>query len=290
MITLPPVRPGDAIRVSASTYIAYLQCPDSVLARYRGEYGPESRASFRGGLAHRLFARHLNEGPIAPERFEQTCREEIGASSLNHKLAAMRLKPSELSGIVAEAQALYERFRSFPSDGFEGAEIAIEHDAGTEVELVGSIDARFDDHDGVRLVDWKTGNLGEPLPQLRFYALLWALERRRLPDIVEAVSIRTGERLRETPTTAIAQETADNVAALVDAVRTAWEREVSLPRQGGPSCRFCPMLDRCEEGAAATYVLDERSRAVTIVEAPTPVGLTPGRSASVGDQHPEAVG
>ncbi len=275
MIELPPVVTGDPIRISASSYVTYLQCPDSALARFRGEYGPDSRASFRGGLAHRLFARHLNEGPITAERFEQVCREEIGASSLNHKLGALRLKPSELGGIIAEAQALYDRFTSFPSDGFEGAEIEIQHDAGADVELIGSIDARFDDHDGVRLVDWKTGDLGEPLPQLRFYALLWGMHRSRLPDVVEAVSIRTGERLREVPTREIAEETAANVAELVDEIRRAWQRDDALPRRGGPSCRFCPMLDRCEEGAAAMSLLDERS---------VPVAVSAGR------EHPQAVG
>ena len=153
------------------------------MARFRGEYGPESVASFKGGLAHRLFARHLTNGPISTDAFPQVCREEIGGSTLNHKLGALRLKPSELSALIAETQALYERFTAFPSEGFAGAEIFIEHDAGEDVELIGSIDARFDDVAGVRLVDWKTGELGDPMPQLRFYSLLWALNRGELPAV-----------------------------------------------------------------------------------------------------------
>ncbi len=255
MIIMPPVEPGDPIRVSASAYVTYLQCPDSALARFRGEYPPESHASFRGGLAHRLFARHLNQGPIGAAEFEQVCREEIGGSMLNHKLAALRLKPSELQRLIAEAQDLYDRFTSFPADGFQGAEIFIEHSSAEDVEMVGSIDARFDDQQGVRLVDWKTGDLGDPMPQLRFYALLWALEKKALPDIVEAVSVKTGERRREVPTVAVAEETAATVARLVNDIRRAWASDSGLPREGGPACRFCPLLDDCEEGAAAITVL-----------------------------------
>ena len=255
MIDLPPVDPGDAIRVSASNYVTYLQCPDSAMCRYRGEFGPDSQASFRGGLAHRIFARHLTSGPIAAGDFEQVCRQEIGGSNLNHKLAALRLKPSELGGLIAEARELYERFTAFPSEGFQGAEILIEHPSADAVELVGSIDARFDDDEGVRLVDWKTGDLGDPMPQLRFYSLLWALDGGSLPDRVEAVSIKTGERLSEVPTTDQATETATTVAELINAVRGAWATDSELPRRGGPACRFCPILDRCEEGSAAVSML-----------------------------------
>ena len=254
-IVLPDMIDGEHIRVSASSYVTFLQCPDSAMARYRGEYGPESRASFRGGLAHRLFARHLNDGPIASADFEQVCREEIGSSTLNHKLASLKLKPSELARVIAEAQALYERFTSFPSDGFDGAEIFIEHDAGGDVEIIGSIDARFNDADGVRLVDWKTGDLGDPMPQLRFYALLWALEKGSLPAVVEAVSIKTGERLMEQPTVDVALETAEGVRRLVNAIRQGWKSQTQLARHGGPACRFCPLLESCDEGRSAAAVL-----------------------------------
>lgn len=254
-ITLPDVVEGDHIRVSASSYVTYLQCPDSAMARFRGEYGPESRASFRGGLAHRLFARHLEEGPIEASEFEQVCRQEIGGSNLNHKMVDLGLKPSELAGLISEARSLYERFTAFPADGFEGAEIFIEHDAGADVELVGSIDARFDDEDGVRLVDWKTGDLGDPMPQLRFYALMWVMARHTLPSVVEAISVKTGERLREQPTLVTIQDTARGVSDLVNAIRRGWESDVQLPRHGGPACRFCPLLDRCDEGRAAATVL-----------------------------------
>ena len=104
-------------------------------------------------------------------------------------------------------------------------------------------------------VDWKTGDLFDPLPQLRFYSLLWALDRGVLPAVVEAVSVKTGERLREVPTVSLAEKTAATVRDLVNAARRSWVTGEDLPRFGGPGCRYCPILDRCEEGSAAVRVL-----------------------------------
>lgn len=127
----------------------------------RGVFGPDSRASFSGGLAHRVFARHLGQGSIDPDGFNQVCREEIGSSSLNMKMAALGLgKPSVLAPLIEEVQALYQRFRNVPVDGFVGAEVDLAAEPADGVNLVGKVDAVFGDDSGPRLVDWKTGELG----------------------------------------------------------------------------------------------------------------------------------
>jgi hypothetical protein len=259
LVRFPPVPPGPPIRVSASTYSTYLQCPDAALARLRGEYGPDSPASFKGGLAHRIFARHLTKGTIAPEEFEQVCRQEIGGSTLNHKMAALHLKPSELRELIAEMSAMYERFTRLPQEGFVGAEVELAVEPTEGVELVGSIDAVYEADGSVRLVDWKTGDLGDPEPQLRFYAMGWALDRQRPPSVIEAVSVRTGERLSfETDQESI-EHTAGLVAELVGAVRAAWMSGTEIGRRGGPGCGYCPLLESCAEGRAALTVLSQTS-------------------------------
>lgn len=251
------IGPGEPIRISASTFMSYLDCPESAMARLRGEYGPESVAAFRGGLAHRIFAKHLAEGPIDVQQFNQICKQEIGGSnSLNNKVAALKLKMSEIDGVIAEAQALYERFKAFPSDGFSGAEIAIEHDAGDGVTLFGAVDARFDDDDGVRLVDWKTGDLGDPMPQLHFYTALWALEYQVLPVRVEAVSVKTGERQAEQPSREQTEHVIAEIGRFAAAARESWSTGAELARNGGPKCRWCPLLDECAEGRVAAEMLD----------------------------------
>lgn len=254
-VSFPAVEPGEELVVSATTFVSYRRCPDQAAARLRGVYGAESRASFVGGLAHRLFARHLRDGPIADDAIESACREEIG-SGLNPKLASLGLKPSELSGVIKEVGDLYGRFKAFGAEGFEGAEVLLEAVPAQGVTLRGSVDAVFDAGEaGVRLVDWKTGGVDGSDLQLAFYALLWTLERGEPPGSVEAVSVGTGERVRDIPTRVGVQETAGQVADMVSVLRRSWREGADFDRNGGPWCRWCPLLDDCAEGRAATAIL-----------------------------------
>lgn len=256
-VQIPPVVDGDPIRLSASTYVAWKRCPDQANARLQGIYGPDSRPAFLGSLAHRIFSRHLSAGPIASEEFVQACREEIGGSNLNNKLGGLELRPSALAGVIEEVRGLYERFTKLPEEGFEGTEVSLGHETETGVELVGTIDAVYrEDLGGHRLVDWKTGELGEPDDQLMFYALLWALDRDDTPAYVEAVSVRTGERYRTVPSAEDVRRVARDVAELANAMRRAWREGTPLPRHGGPWCRYCPLLADCDEGKAVEALLN----------------------------------
>jgi hypothetical protein len=107
------------------------------------------------------------------------------------------------------------------------------------------------------LVDWKTGGLYEVERQLDFYALLWALDRDELPSRVEAVSISSGERVGSTPSVDSVQATAEAAARLATEMRTAFDAgKDHLPRFAGPWCRYCALLDSCDEGGAAVRVSD----------------------------------
>ncbi len=255
-IRFPEMAPGDAIRISASTYVTYQQCPARAGARLQGVYGPDTRPAFLGGLAHRIFSRHLTSGPIPSDQFVQACREEIGGSALNNKLGGLELRPSALAAAIEEVRGLYERFVTLPREGFEGSEQTIDATVGAGVDLVGTVDAVYrEDLGGHRLVDWKTGELGDPEGQLLFYALLWMLDRSEVPAYVEAVSVRTGERYRAVPTAAEVEGVAAEIAGMVDAIRASWASGDDLVRRGGPWCRSCPLLDGCQEGTAATKLL-----------------------------------
>lgn len=255
-IRFPEIAPGDPVRISATTYVAYRQCPAQAGARLQGIYGPDSRPLFLGGLAHRIFSRHLSSGPIGSEEFVQACREEIGGSALNHKLGELEIRPSALAAMIEEVRGLYERFVRLPNEGFEGSEQTIDASLGEGVDLVGTVDAIYrEDLGGHRLVDWKTGDLGDPEDQLLFYALLWALDRNEVPAYVEAVSVRTGERYRTVPSAADVNGVAGQVAAMVDVVRSSWAAGTELARTGGPWCRHCPLLEECPEGRTTTEML-----------------------------------
>lgn len=255
-VRIVPRESGDDVTVSATSYLSFKRCPALANARYQGIYGPDSRPGFTGSLAHRIFSRHLSAGAIAPEDFVQACREEIGGSSLVNKMGGLELKPSVLAGVIEEVRGLYERFTKFPQDGFEGTEVELKLHPASGVELVGTVDAIYkEDLGGHRLVDWKTGELGEVQDQLIFYALLWALDRGEVPAYVEAVSVRTGERFHTVPSTADVASAAADVAEMVDVLRRLWATGGDFERRGGPWCRFCPILEGCREGEATIKIL-----------------------------------
>lgn len=255
-VVFPTVIDGDRIRVSATTYVTYKKCPGQANARLQGIYGPDTRPAFLGSLAHRIFSRHLTGGPISPDEFVQACKEEIGGSPLNNKLAGLEIKPSILASVIEEVRALYERFIRLPTEGFEGSEVSVASEPADGVELVGSVDAVYrEDIGGHRLVDWKTGELGDPEDQLLFYALLWALEKEEVPVYVEAVSVRTGERFRTVPSSGDLNRVAAEVGDLVNDMRRAWSSGVEPVRTAGPWCRYCPLLTECAEGQAAEALL-----------------------------------
>lgn len=236
--------------------MAWKKCPDSANARLQGHYGPDTRPAFLGQLAHRVFSRHLSEGPISAEVFAQTCKQEIGDSNLNFKMGGLEIKPSTLNGMIEEVRELYERFVRFPMDGFEAAEVALSHQTEDGVEIFGTVDAVYrEEISGHRLVDWKSGDLGDVADQLDFYSLLWALEKGEIPSAVEAVSVRTGERHHASPTEFDISRTAGEVAAMVSSLREAWALEGRVERRAGPWCRFCPILNDCEEGQTVEALL-----------------------------------
>lgn len=174
---------------------------------------------------------------------------------MNPKLAALGLKPSQLSGVIEDVASLYGRFKTLRAEGFVGAEVALQSEPADGVVLRGSVDAVFDDKGGVRLVDWKTGSLGDPDAQLAFYALLWAIEKDEIPAHIEAVSVKTGERSDSVPSRALIDGTAVRAAQAVDGLRSSWDSGESLDRVAGPWCRWCPLLDDCSEGRAAVDLL-----------------------------------
>jgi CRISPR/Cas system-associated exonuclease Cas4 (RecB family) len=249
------IPPGDEFPVSATLYVTYLKCPQQALARLQGVYPVPSVAAFRGSLAHRIFARHLVDGPIAAEDFSLTCRQEAG-THFGGMMASLAMKPSEFRGMTDEIEQLYDRFKQVPTDGFEGAEVQVESEPVPGITLRGRVDAVFGDDDGTRIVDWKTGSyLDDSEPQLDFYAMAWRAANGSLPVAMEAVSLRTGEKRVSVPTEEGVARTEESVAAMIGELRSAIHDRSELTRSAGPYCRWCPLLDDCAEGTGALKIL-----------------------------------
>lgn len=254
VVRIPDLPAGEPLRISASGFIAFVNCPSLFGARLDGKYGPDSVASFKGALAHAVFARHLEGGEIPDRDFDGVCRMAIGSSNMNYKMANLGLGITAIRETIAEVGEMYQRFKKMPVDGFRSSEIHLEAEFAPGVTLLGRIDAVYDDDRGVRLVDWKSGDLGEVAQQLRFYALLWSLSEGSLPGTIEAFSVQSGEQYRESPTEDMAQDLADQVGELVRTVRGATTADTRLARVPGMYCRYCPILSECSEGQAAARV------------------------------------
>jgi hypothetical protein len=249
------VQQGEKFPVSATLYMTFLKCPQQALARLQGMYPEPSKDMFRGLLAHRIFAKHLVDGPIAADEFDLVCRQEAG-KHLGGSMASLGMKPSEFRVISANVEELYERFRRLPTGGFAGAEVEVESQPAEGVVLRGRVDAVFIDADGTRIVDWKTGSyLEDAESQLEFYAMTWRSANGVLPVRMEALSLKTGEKRVIVPTDESVAATEEQVADMISALRTAMAALSELARTAGPYCHWCPLLEDCTEGSTALEIL-----------------------------------
>ena len=245
------------MRISATLLTTYERCPGEAEGRLRGVYGEDSVASFTGALMHRVIRRHLEEGPIEPETIPHVCRVEIGQGRLNAKMNAVGLGSSaRLEPVFASIAEKYERFQRYPQDGFRSAEHQIEVEPVDGVTLVGKIDAVFEHGGGLRLVDWKSGELGSPRTQLGFYALIWTIHSGTMPTEIEVVSLGTGERHAEPVTEEWMRSVAETVSGLASVIRRFLATGASFPLSAGPWCRYCPLNEECSEGQAALALLE----------------------------------
>jgi hypothetical protein len=246
---------GVPLNISASLFTVYSKCPQQALARVQGIYGAPSVAAFKGNLAHKIFASHLEDGEIPSEEFEQRCKEMVGRH-FGEQMASLHMTKSSFSGVVVQVGELYERFKLLPTDGFSAAETPFDVDLGNGLTLKGRIDAVYDDEHGRRIVDWKTGSfLGDAAPQLEFYAMAWQVLHDELPIATEASSLATGENMHIAPTQESVESTIHSVGEMVERLRLAIEAGSDLARVAGPYCRWCPLLDTCDEGASALEIL-----------------------------------
>ncbi len=255
MSVLRRIPQGEEFPISATLFVTYLKCPQQALARLQGVYPAPSTDLFRGLLAHRIFARHLESGPIDAAEFALVCRQEAG-SHFGGAMAALSMKPSEFRSIAEDVEELYERFKRVPIDGFRGAEVDIGSEPTKGIALKGRVDAVFEDVEGVRIVDWKTGSyLEDAGSQLDFYAMAWEALHASLPKRMEALSLRTGENRVRIPTEELLADTQADVAEMITRIRSAMLDDAELPRTAGPHCRWCPLLDSCAEGTSALEIL-----------------------------------
>lgn len=236
----------EQINVSASLYTTWKKCPVQARGRLDGHYQPDTIDTFRGLLAHRIFARHINQGPIPVTEFALACKQEIGSSNLNWKMRDLGISGRQLEGIILVVSDLYARFRTVAKRFHPvKAEIHLEAPFGDH-KLVGRIDA---ESSVGQLIDWKTGELGDAADQLRFYATLHRYATGAWPSSTLAVSVTTGEVHSEW----IDPRKDDLTFELTEMIAELLEGAVT--ETPGPWCQWCPLLETCEPGTRALTLI-----------------------------------
>ncbi|HUP74520.1 MAG TPA: PD-(D/E)XK nuclease family protein [Acidimicrobiales bacterium] len=124
------------------------------------------------------------------------------------------------------------------------------------VTLQGKVDLQLGQPEGTTagkvLVDFKTGRFSPAhLEDLRFYALIETLRIGTPPRRVASYYLDQGRFIPEEVTVAQLETTVMRVVAGIEKM-VMLEDSARVPRKiTGPACRWCPLLDDCDEGQSA---------------------------------------
>jgi hypothetical protein len=185
----------------------------------------------------------LEEGTDEFARWLQGCREIERAelrSAANEQLTKFfecwpRLSPRWRP--VVESRVRYDLFNE-------------------RVTLQGKVDLQLGQPEGTTagkvLVDFKTGRFSPShLEDLRFYALIETLRIGTPPRRVASYYLDQGRFIPEEVTVAQLETTVVRVVAGIEKM-VMLEDTTRVPRKiTGPACRWCPLLDDCDEGQSA---------------------------------------
>jgi hypothetical protein len=132
------------------------------------------------------------------------------------------------------------------------------------VTLQGKVDLQLGRPDGTTagkvLVDFKTGGLSPMhLEDLRFYSLIETLRTGTPPRRVASYYLDQGRFVPEDVTVARLESTVARITAGVEKMVALANGERDPVKITGPACRWCPLLDACDEGRSALSLLGARA-------------------------------
>nr|WP_261765503.1 PD-(D/E)XK nuclease family protein [Actinotalea fermentans] len=249
----PPRRPG----LSPSRANDFMQCP--LLFRFRVVDKlpePPSAAAVRGTLVHAVLER-LFDAPAGARTLE------AARALLPDAWEAILAERPDCAGLVAEsgddqwfadAESLLARYftledpnRLQPAE----RELVVRTELDDGLELRGVVDRLDVAPDGaMRVVDYKTGRSPAPgfessaLFQMRFYALVLARLRGRMPAMLQLVYLGDGTVLRHQPTEGELTAVEQRIRAVWSGIRTAAETGRWEPRASA-LCGYCAHQALC---------------------------------------------
>ena len=280
-------RPG----LSPSRANDFMQCP--LLFRFRVVDRlpePPSAAAVRGTLVHAVLER-LFDAPagtrtleaaraLLPQAWEDIVAERPDCADL--------VPDGDPSAWLAEAEPLLATYftledpnRLQPAE----RELVVRSELDPELELRGVVDRLDVAPDGaMRVVDYKTGRSPAPgfesaaLFQMRFYALLLARLRGRVPAMLQLVYLGDGTVLRHVPGEGELDTVERRIRAIWAGIRTAARDDAWQPRRSA-LCSWCAHQALCPlfGGTPPAVSPDDVERATGVRPAAAPpVPVTTG--------------
>ncbi len=269
----PRRRPG----LSPSRANDYLQCPLLFRLRVVDRLPePPSAAAVRGTLVHAVLEglfdlpagsrTHAAAVAALPGAWQALVDEEPERAEVLP--AGEDLEPwfAPARDLLATYFTLEDPNRLQPAEREVSVSLALEED----LELRGIIDRVDVAPDGaVRVVDYKTGRSpragyeGGALFQMRFYALLLARLRGRMPAMLQLIYLGDGVVVRHEPDEAELASTERRLRALWTSVQTSAREGTWTPKRG-PLCGWCAHQAVCPEFGGTPPEVDPDRVEVTI--------------------------
>lgn len=258
---------GEQLWVSKHLLSSVHGCEGLFLAR-EAETFAWTPASARGVVAHKAIELSINwRREIVPLVLvdEALARLEDGEDDFARWLQG--LGEVERAELRAEANDRVTKFLEcwppLPRSWRPVTEAAVRQDlAGDRIILRGKVDLTLGAPDGLVagkvLVDLKTGAAkAAHLDDLRFYALVETLRLGTPPLRLATYYLDQGRLVPEDVTEALLESTVERVVAGVVKMVELSTGAREPVRRPGPTCRWCPLLDECDEGRSFTEADDD---------------------------------
>ena len=233
-------------------------CEDKFLAE-RAEPFTWTPATARGSVSHKAveLSLHWDRDPVPLELVDEAiARLSFGSGSLADWLqTATTVDRAEVRAQANERVSKFlECFPPLKPAWRPVTESAAKVELfSNRIVLQGRVDLTLGHTRGTTankvLIDFKSGGFSPShVDDLRFYALLETIRMGTPPRLVATYYLDSGrpfpEAIHEGVLDAALHRTIDGARRMADLLHG----QAAPVRRAGPSCRWCPMLDRCEDG------------------------------------------
>jgi hypothetical protein len=227
-----------------------------------------SAATARGTVAHKAIelSIHWRREPVALDLVDEAlARLEASENGFADWLTSCdEAERAEVRALANERVAAFlECWPPLKASWVPVTEARIRADLCEDrVVLSGKVDLSLGRADGLRagkvLVDFKTGGFTPAhLEDLRFYALIETLRTGVPPRRLASYYLEQGRFVSEDVTVGLLEAAAERAGRGAATMIELRERRRLAATRPGPGCRWCPVLDTCDDGRAHLARIDD---------------------------------